>query len=87
MYKLRSTPILRGYQYDGDMLTVYGGFVEGQTLVYVGTSLVPVKPIHKQGHIELSMKPTDAVTTLTIYQAGGICDSVLVRLKRVAESK
>jgi len=85
MYKIRSAAMLRGYQYDGDTLVIYGSFMGGQTLVYIGTSLVPVKPTLKQGSIELSLKPSAAIVTLTVYQAGGLCDSVLVRLARVME--
>lgn len=85
LYQIRSASIVRGYQYDGAVLAIYGNFIEGQLLVYVGTSLVPVKPTLKQGHLEISLKPTGAVATLTIYQAGGFCDSVLVRLKQVAQ--
>jgi len=33
MYKLRSENSLRGYQYDGDILAIYGNFKGGQTLV------------------------------------------------------
>ena len=80
-FLLNSRPFIRGYDYTAGVLTIYGTFQSGQASLYIGSSLVPLKAVPQTDRIVLNMKPADGVTTVTVYQTGGACDSVVVRLR------
>lgn len=86
-FMIRSHPILRGYEYDAGILTVYGNFIAASTFVYVANSLIPIRPTLNHNRIEFPLKATGAVVTVTVYQVNGFCDTIAVRLQQSADFK
>ncbi len=83
-FLLRSIPFLRGYEVKLDSIDLYGSFISGTVFVYVGSSYTPLKVTPKDDRITIPY-PTRVMSgfvSITVYQFGGFCDSIVVKAQR-----